>query len=52
MYLNIQQFDWIRYLHEIFIRVNVTVNETGTVVVYAPEYLKQMIDLVEETEER
>ncbi|XP_060595469.1 neprilysin-4-like [Ruditapes philippinarum] len=48
----IPKFDWIKYLHEIFIRVNVTVNDTDTVVVYAPEYLKKMIDLVDETEER
>jgi len=46
------KFDWMRYLKDIFDDVNITMTPEEEVVVYAPKYLKQMIELVHNTNNR
>ncbi|ESO99463.1 hypothetical protein LOTGIDRAFT_158548 [Lottia gigantea] len=45
-------FDWLRYLRMIFSNVNITVNETEELVVYAPDYLENMVKLINRTDKR
>ncbi|OWF36277.1 neprilysin-like [Mizuhopecten yessoensis] len=42
-------FAWMRYLRAIFDEVNITITELEEVVVYAPEYLRQMVEIINET---
>ena len=46
------QFNWIRYLSEVFQQVNLTFNASEEIVVYAPEYLSNMVDLITNTSNR
>ncbi|KAL3861161.1 hypothetical protein ACJMK2_007226, partial [Sinanodonta woodiana] len=48
----IPSFDWLRYLEMIFSYVNLTINETEVVVVYAPEYLEKLMTLLANTSNR
>ncbi|KAL4221419.1 Membrane metallo-endopeptidase-like 1 [Mactra antiquata] len=49
---SIPKFDWMRYLRTIFNSVNFTVSTSDPILVYAPEYLKDMVDLVLKTDSR
>ena len=46
------QFDWLRYLQSVFIPVNKSITPAENVVVYAPEYLANMITIVNKTSNR
>ena len=46
------QFNWTRYLTEVFKQVNLTFNVSEEIVLYAPEYLSHMVDLVQNTSNR
>jgi len=46
------QFDWTRYITEVFSRAGLEVTEDEDVVVYAPQYLVQMAQLVADTSPR
>lgn len=48
----IPKFNWIRYLSEVFQQVNLTFNASEEIVVYAPEYLSNMVDLITNTSNR
>jgi hypothetical protein len=43
------QFDWLRYFNRF---LPVTVDGSEEIVVFAPEFLRDMVDLVEQTDER
>lgn len=45
-------FDWLRYLQLVFQPVNKTISISEEVVVYAPEYLANMINIVNRTSKR
>ncbi|XP_050412278.1 neprilysin-4 isoform X2 [Patella vulgata] len=45
-------FDWLRYLQLVFKSVNISINETEELVVYAPDYLENMVKLINRTEKR
>ncbi|XP_076451583.1 neprilysin-1-like [Babylonia areolata] len=45
-------FDWLRYLQKLFAPVNIEIKETEEVVVYAPTYLKDMVDIYHSTDKR
>ena len=46
------QFDWLQYLQKIFQPVDIEINETEEIVVYAPAYLKNMVAIYHQTDER
>ena len=46
------QFNWTRYLTEIFSRVDIHIDEDEDVVVYAPDYLKNVAELLTHTSNR
>jgi len=46
------QFDWLQYLQKIFKPVNIEINDTEEIVVYAPEYLKNMVTIYHQTDKR
>ena len=46
------QFDWLQYLQKIFKPVDIEIKEDEQIVVYAPEYLKNMVTIYHETDKR
>lgn len=52
MFSILLQFDWLRYLQSVFIPVNKSITPAENVVVYAPEYLANMITIVNKTSNR
>lgn len=46
------QFDWLGYLKLIFEKVDIDIPETEEIVVYAPEYLSNMVQLVKKADKR
>lgn len=45
-------FDWLLYLQKMFKFVGIEINENEEVVVYSPDYLKKMVDLILQTDKR
>ena len=48
----LQDFDWMAYLNGIFANVTKNVTRKEEVVVYAPDFLKDMVALVKKTPKR
>ncbi|XP_063409498.1 neprilysin-4-like [Mytilus trossulus] len=48
----VPRFDWLRYLQEVFKPVNKTITSAEEVVVYAPTYLSDMVDIVDKASSR
>ncbi|XP_022344016.2 neprilysin-like [Crassostrea virginica] len=48
----IPEFDWLGYLKLIFEKVDIDIPETEEIVVYAPEYLSNMVQLVKKADKR
>lgn len=46
------KFNWLRYLETIFSKVDIQINETEEIIIYAPEFMKHMTDLVANTSNR
>ncbi len=47
-----QDFDWLRYLNGIFANVSKNVTAEDNIVVYAPDFLRNMVTLVLNTPKR
>ncbi|XP_064611411.1 neprilysin-like isoform X2 [Liolophura sinensis] len=49
---NITGFDWRQYLNLLFNEANMTIEDSEEVVVYAPQYLIGLMNILEETDNR
>ena len=48
----LQGIDWLKYLNKVFENVSITMTEDDEVIVYAPEYMKLLADLIKKTPKR
>lgn len=46
------QFDWLRYIQLMFAHVNITIDESEQIVVYAPGYLEKIVKVLQKTSNR
>ena len=46
-YISHQKFDWLKYIRKVFSNVSIDIHEEEPVVVYAPEYMKQVFKLTQ-----
>ncbi|XP_064642722.1 membrane metallo-endopeptidase-like 1 isoform X4 [Lineus longissimus] len=49
---NVSGFDWLLYLNSFFKEINVTLTADDLLVVHAPAYLKNLVELVQKTNKR
>ncbi|KAL5013750.1 hypothetical protein ScPMuIL_008020 [Solemya velum] len=48
----IPEFNWLRYIQLMFAHVNITIEESEQIVVYAPEYLEKIVKVLQKTSNR